>query len=49
MNSTLPMPGSPLGKRVGAMSVKEKHTFTDPDGIEKNITLRRVVRITERY
>ena len=36
------------GKRVGTMSVKEKHTFTDHDGIEKNITLRRVVRITER-
>ena len=33
------------GKRVGTMSVKEKHTFTDPDGIEKNITLRQVVRI----
>ncbi len=36
------------GKRVGTMSVKEKHTFNDVDGTEKNITLRRVVRITER-
>jgi hypothetical protein len=36
------------GKRIGTMSVYEKYTFTDTDGIERKITLRRVVRITER-
>jgi hypothetical protein len=36
------------GKRVGIMSVKEKHTYTDQDGIERKITLRLVVRVTER-
>ena len=36
------------GKRVGTMSVKEKKEFADADGIKRTITLRRVVRITER-
>lgn len=36
------------GKRVGTMSVKEKKDFTDADGIKRTVTLRRVVRITER-
>lgn len=37
-----------LGKKIGVMSIHEKHCFTDQDGIEHKITLRRVVRITER-
>jgi hypothetical protein len=41
---TMPRPG----KRVAVFSVKEKHTFTDADGIERTTTLRRVIRITER-
>lgn len=36
------------GKRVAVFSVKEKHTFADVDGIERTITLRRVMRVTER-
>jgi hypothetical protein len=36
------------GKRIGTMSIKEKKEFTDADGIKCTITLRRVVRITER-
>lgn len=38
---TIPRPG----KRIGLFSVKEKHTFTDADGIERTITLRRVMRV----
>lgn len=41
---TTPRPG----KRTAVFSVKEKHTFTDPDGIERTITLRRVMRVIER-
>ena len=36
------------GKRVALFSVKEKQTFTDADGIERTITLRRVMRVIER-
>jgi hypothetical protein len=36
------------GKRVALFSVKEKQTFTDADGIEHNVTLRRVMRVIER-
>lgn len=36
------------GKRVALFSVKEKQTFTDADGIENIITLRRVMRVIER-
>jgi hypothetical protein len=36
------------GKRVAVFSVKEKHTFADPDEIERTITLRRVMRVVER-
>lgn len=36
------------GKRVAVFSVKEKHSFTDADGIERTATLRRVTRVTER-
>lgn len=36
------------GKRVAVFSVKEKHAFTDADGIERTVTLRRVMRVTER-
>lgn len=43
-NVTTPRPG----KRISVFSVKEKHTFTDADGIERTITLRRVMRVTER-
>jgi hypothetical protein len=42
--TTTPRPG----KRVSVFSVKEKHTFTDADGIERTATLRRVMRVTER-
>jgi hypothetical protein len=41
---TTPRPG----KRIAVFSVKEKHTFTDANGIERTITLRRVMRVTER-
>lgn len=41
---TTPRPG----KRIAVFSVKEKHTFTDAEGIERTITLRRVMRVTER-
>jgi hypothetical protein len=41
---TTPRPG----KRVSIFNVKEKHTFTDADGIERTITLRRVMRVIER-
>jgi len=37
-----------LGKRVSVFSVKEKHTFTDADGIKKTIVLRRIMRVIER-
>lgn len=36
------------GKRVAVFRVKEKHSFTDADGIERTITLSRVMRVTER-
>jgi hypothetical protein len=36
------------GKRIAVFRVKEQHVFTDADGIEKTITLRRVMRVTER-
>jgi hypothetical protein len=36
------------GKRVSVFSVKEKHTFTDADGIERTVSLRRVMRVIER-
>jgi hypothetical protein len=36
------------GKRVAVFSVKEKHTFSDADGIERTTTLRRVMRVIER-
>lgn len=36
------------GKRVAVFSVREKHTFTDADGIVRTVTLRRVMRVTER-
>lgn len=36
------------GKRVAVFSVKEKHTFADADEIERTVTLRRVMRVTER-
>ena len=36
------------GKRVALFSVKEKQTFTDADGIERNVILRRVMRVIER-
>ena len=41
---TTPRPG----KRIGIMSVKEKQSFTDSDGVERKVTLRRVIRVTER-
>ena len=37
-----------VGKRVAVFSVKERQTFTDADGIEKTVTLRRVMRVIER-
>jgi Transposase DDE domain group 1 len=37
-----------IGKRIAVFSVKEKHTVTDADGIERTITLRRVMRVIER-
>ncbi|TLM99233.1 IS1380 family transposase, partial [bacterium] len=37
-----------VGKRVAVFSVKEKHSFTDADEIERTVTLRRVMRVTER-
>jgi hypothetical protein len=36
------------GKRIAVFRVKEQHVFTDADGTEKKITLRRVMRVTER-
>jgi hypothetical protein len=36
------------GKRIAVFSVKEKHTFSDVDGVERTISLRRVMRIIER-
>jgi hypothetical protein len=36
------------GKRVSVFSVNEKHTFSDADGIERVVTLRRVMRVIER-
>lgn len=36
------------GKRVAVFSVKEKLSFTDANGIERTVTLRRVMRVTER-
>lgn len=36
------------GKRVAVFSVKEQHTFTDADGIERTVSLRLVMRVTER-
>jgi len=36
------------GKRVPVFSVNEKHTFSDADGIERVVTLRRVMRVIER-
>jgi hypothetical protein len=36
------------GKRVALFSVKEKQTFTDVDGIERSINMRRVTRVIER-
>jgi hypothetical protein len=41
---TTPRPG----KKISVFSVREKHTFTDADGIERTVTLRRVMRVTER-
>jgi len=41
---TTPRPG----KRIAVFSVKEKHTFTDADNIERTIILRRVMRVIER-
>ena len=37
-----------IGKRIAVFSVKEKHTFTDVNGIKKTIALRRVMRVIER-
>jgi hypothetical protein len=42
--TTTPRPG----KRVSVFSTQEKHLFTDADGIERTITLRRVMRVIER-
>jgi len=36
------------GKRVALFSVKQKEIVTDADGIERKITLRRVMRVIER-
>jgi hypothetical protein len=36
------------GKRVALFSVKENETFTAADGIERKVTLRRVMRVIER-
>lgn len=36
------------GKRIAVFSVKDKHTFSDVDGVERTISLRRVMRVTER-
>ena len=36
------------GKRVALFTHKEKHTFTDTEGVERTVTLRRVMRVTER-
>lgn len=41
---TTPRPG----KRIAVFSLKEKHTFTDADGIERTVLLRRVMRVIER-
>lgn len=41
---TTPRPG----KRIAFFSMKEKHTFTDSDNIQRTITLRRVMRVIER-
>ncbi len=36
------------GKRVAVFSVKEKHGFTDENGNQQTLSLRRIMRITER-
>lgn len=36
------------GKRVALMSVREKHNWTDDDGVERSLTCRLVIRVTER-
>ena len=36
------------GKRIAVFTHKEQHTFTDAEGIERTVTLRRVMRVTER-
>jgi len=36
------------GKRVALFSVKEKETVVDENGVEKTLTFRRVMRVTER-
>lgn len=41
---TTPRPG----KRVAIFSVKEKHDVTDENGDKQTLTLRRVMRVTER-
>ena len=41
---TTPRPG----KRVAVFTHKVKHKFTDVEGIEKTVTLRRVMRVIER-
>jgi len=36
------------GKRVAIFSVNEKHSFTDEDGNQQPLPLRRIMRVTER-
>jgi hypothetical protein len=36
------------GKRLAVFTHKEQHTFTDAEGIERTVTLRRVMRVIER-
>jgi hypothetical protein len=36
------------GKRVALMSVREKHNWTDEDGVKQSLTCRLIVRVIER-
>jgi hypothetical protein len=36
------------GKRVALMSVREKHNWTDEDGVERSLTCRLIIRVIER-
>jgi len=36
------------GKRVALLSVRDKHSWTDEDGLEQSLTCRRIIRVIER-